>query len=274
MKKTSEKLKNASFSYMNMKNSIPTSDKQIIVRSKHALEKNSFALVLSKVAEKPVAFITGLLPDKVQENMGEALRLVLCKATEWASKSTGTKENPILRGRLFHRVAMFASGVAGGSGGAFTTTIELPISTGLILRRIACIAEEEGHDVSDPRIRFACVSILSMGGNSRGVKGEEVGYWTVRKAMGKLVTDVIKWGGKGTAPALARFMTSVGSRFGIVLSEKAAIQAAPLIGGLSGGAINTLFSEHYESIARAYFSLERLCLVYGVQAVQEVYAKA
>lgn len=259
---------------MNMKSHIPTSDKQIIARSKHALEKNSFAIVLSRVAEKPLNLITGLLPDIAQENMAEVLRLILGKATEWALKTTGTKENPILRGRLCHRVAMIASGIVGGSGGAFTTTIELPVSTCLILRRIACIAEEEGHDASDPRIRFACVSILSLGGNSRGVKGEEIGYWTVRKATGKLVTEVINWGGKETAPALAQFMTSVCSRFGIVLSEKAAIQAAPVMGGITGGAINTLFSEHYESIARAYFTLERLCLNYGEQAVSEVYANA
>ena len=58
---------------------------------------------------------------------------------------------------------------------------------------------------------------------------DELGNWVTRKAMAGLVTQALEWNGKGAAPALARFLTQTAARFGVVVSEKLAAQAAPLI---------------------------------------------
>ena len=67
-------------------------------------------------------------------------------------------------------------------------------------------------------------------------------------------------------------MSLIGARFGIVVSEKAAAQAIPIIGAAGGALINTIFISHYQDMARGHFAVRRLERKYGPQAVREEYA--
>jgi len=72
-------------------------------------------------------------------------------------------------------------------------------------------------------------------------------------------------------PIAVRLAAQIASRFGIVVSQKAAAQAIPIIGTLGGAVVNTAFMAHFQSIAQAHFCIRRLERQYGKSAVQSAY---
>jgi EcsC protein family len=65
------------------------------------------------------------------------------------------------------------------------------------------------------------------------------------------------------SPILVRFITQVASRFGLVVTQKLAAQAIPLVGALGGAAVNYAFIEHFQDVARGHFTVRRLERAYG-----------
>ena len=76
--------------------------------------------------------------------------------------------------------------------------------------------------------------------------------------------------GKPT-PALVRLTSLLASRFGVVVSEKAAVQAVPIIGAATGALINTLFIEHFQNMARGHFIVRRLEKIHGAEPIKLIY---
>lgn len=252
---------------------ISKSDLKIITKAKQSLEAESIATRLSNLAGEKINILVKRLPYSTQKSIGKSVNVSLTKAAEWAFMTTGTKKNPILRSDWIHNGAVILTGGIGGSLGLTSTLVELPISTALMLRSIGCIAEEEGMSMSDQKTRLDCVSVLAMGANPNKREGDELGYWVTKKAMAGLVTEVLEWGGKGTAPALARFIITAAAKFGLVISEKVATQLAPVVGVGTGAAINHIFLTHFQRVAHAHFSLERLSRKYGESAVKAAYGR-
>ncbi|RMF19343.1 MAG: hypothetical protein D6761_00640 [Candidatus Dadabacteria bacterium] len=71
------------------------------------------------------------------------------------------------------------------------------------------------------------------------------------------------------APALARFVSIVATRFSATAAEKLALQMVPVIGAVTGASINTIFVRYYQQTADAHFSIRRLERIYGEAAVQD-----
>jgi len=141
---------------------------------------------------------------------------------------------------LFHRALATASGAAGGTFGLAALPVELPVSTVIMLRSIADIAQNEGKDLSDPESVLSCVEVFALGGRAGSANASESGYFAARGMLAKTVTEaarfvvergVIKEG----APILLRFVTQVAARFGLVVTQKVAAQALPVVGALGGG---------------------------------------
>ena len=63
----------------------------------------------------------------------------------------------------------------------------------------------------------------------------------------------------------------IGSRFGVVVSEKAAAQAIPILGAAGGAMINTVFIGHYQDMARGHFIVRRLEKIHGADPVRIAY---
>lgn len=59
-----------------------------------------------------------------------------------------------------------------------------------------------------------------------------------------------------SAPLLIKFIAKVAERFGIQITEKAAAQAIPALGAVSGAIINTIFIDHFQDMARGHFSAQ------------------
>jgi len=254
-----------------MNTPISNSDLEIIADAKRIIETETLATQISRFVGEGVNIVTKHLPDSAQQQIVKSLNLTLTKATEWSWLTTGTQETPILRENWVHSTAVSLTGLIGGSLGLATALWEIPITTTIMLRNIGCIAEAEGLDMSQESTRLGCVSVLAMGGDPTKAKGEELGYWATRQTMAALVSESLMWSGRGVSPALVRFITATTARFGLVISEKTALQMVPFLGAGAGLAINNIFLDHYQNIAKAHFSLERLSLKYGEAAVKAAY---
>ncbi len=63
------------------------------------------------------------------------------------------------------------------------------------------------------------------------------------------------------------------SRFGVVVSQKVAALALPVIGALGGAAVNYAFIQHFQEVARGHFTIRRLERAYGKNVVRTEYER-
>lgn len=246
-----------------------------LTRAKRLLEHPGFAVKVTNFVGRPIEAGLERLPGRWQDKISEATRYSLLKASDVLSKSFDFQKQrtAMVRG---HKLAAITSGAVGGAFGLAALTIELPISTMIMLRSIMDIARSEGEPVNEPQTRLACLEVFALGGRVETDDASETAYYTVRVALAKAVTEAAKYiTQRGvveeTAPAIVRLIAQIASRFGIVVSEKAAAQALPVIGAVSGGAINAIFIDHFQNMARGHFLVRRLERVYSPEAVKEAY---
>ena len=76
------------------------------------------------------------------------------------------------------------------------------------------------------------------------------------------------------APAVIRFIVQVAARYGIVVSEKTAAQALPLVGAAGGALVNALFMDHFQEVAHGHFIVRRLERSYDHETVRRAYVEA
>jgi hypothetical protein len=247
-----------------------------LARAKALLEHPGIAARLADVLGSPVEKGLKMLPAKLQQGVHTATEAALLKAADVAVASLGNGRSTKMRDRM-HKLAVAASGAAGGAFGLPALAVELPVSTTLMLRSIADIAAAEGEDPKTIDTKLACLMVFALG-STRDASDDaaESGYFAARSALATAVTEAAKHLaqkglGKGVAPPLVRLITLIGSRFGIVVSEKAAAQAIPILGAAGGALINTVFIGHYQDMARGHFIVRRLERKYGPQAVREAY---
>jgi hypothetical protein len=156
--------------------------------------------------------------------------------------------------------------------------VELPISTLVMLRSIADIARSQGEFIKSPKSQLACIEVFALGGRSKEDNATETGYFAVRMALQRAISDAAQYiAERGLAergaPAIVRLITQVASRFGIVVSEKVAAQAVPVIGAASGAVVNVLFTDYYQDIARGHFTVRRLERKYSLDEVREAFER-
>ncbi|HYP35594.1 MAG TPA: EcsC family protein, partial [Stellaceae bacterium] len=160
--------------------------------------------------------------------------------------------------------------------GLAALAVELPVSTTIMLRAIAAIAQEEGEDLGDPRTGLACLEVFALGSPTADEMGVEADYFAARAILARGLIEIadfaIDKGAIGeSAPFLVRFLTQIASRFGVVVSQKVAAQAVAVIGAVGGAAVNLAFIEHFQDVAHGHFTVRRLERVYGIDAVRSEY---
>lgn len=249
--------------------------------AKSILEHHGIADRLTEMIGKPVSVSLKLLPDVAEKAVYSAIEKSLSVALDVALRTLG--DDSVKTGKpklLTHKLLAGLSGAAGGVFGGATIAAELPVSTVLILRSVADIARSEGEDLSDVATRLACLEVFALdpGRKSKVEDDTEFGYFAVRAAMAKQIRDasqyVIKNGMSNTsAPPLVKLVAKIGERFGLVVSEKLAAQAIPVIGAVGGALINSYFIDHYQDLARAHFTIRRLERTHGEAIVREAYGR-
>ena len=76
---------------------------------------------------------------------------------------------------------------------------------------------------------------------------------------------------KESAPAIVSLISRIASRFGIIVSEEAAAKSVPVIGSVSGSAINLVFMTHFQKMADGHFTVLMLENKYGKENIMNVY---
>jgi hypothetical protein len=246
-------------------------------RAKLLLENPGLAARLSAMLGSPIERGMAMLPQRFQSTVHKASEAAMMKALDVAVKSISDSPSKSKSSAdRAHKVAAAASGAVGGAFGLLALSVELPVSTTIMLRSIADIAKSEGENIQHIETRLACLTVFALGGKSESDNAAESGYFAARVAMASAVSEATKYlaekgMSKAGAPALVRLVSLIASRFGIVVSEKAAAQAVPIIGAASGALINTLFIEHFQNMARGHFIVRRLEKIHGEEPIRKLY---
>ena len=246
-------------------------------RAVACLEGTSFAQRLTEAVGRPVTMLRGAMPQSARRVIAHASEAALRGALKLALRTLDLKASATPANRA-HKLAAAASGAVGGALGLAAILVELPISATILLRSIAEIAREEGEDLSASDAAFACVEVFALGGQADGEGAIESGYFAVRAALAKSVSDsarfvAVEGLGAQSAPVIARLISQVAARFGVVVSEKLAAQAAPILGAIGGAAVNAAFADHFQTLARGHFIVRRLERQHGKTLVAFEYQR-
>jgi hypothetical protein len=239
------------------------------------LENPGFIARVSNLVGTPIEYLFDSLPRGAGDKISKVVHTSLLAAMNTAVMTLGRRSG----GRPRSRYHATAAGLAGGLGGAFgfaALAVELPITTTIIMRSIADIARSEGEDVTDPAARMACLEVFAMGGSAAQDDASESGYFAVRAALARAVTEAAKYVAErsvveDSAPVIVRLLAQIASRFNTVVGEKIMAQGVPLIGAVGGAAINLLFINHFQDMARGHFTIRRLERTYGEGEVERMY---
>ena len=250
-------------------------DREALRRAVRSLEQPSLAGRLTSLVGKPVELIGAALPAAASKAVASATSKGLEAAVKVALRTLPTSPSGG-SSVLLHRALATASGAAGGTFGLAALPVELPVSTVIMLRSIADIASSEGEDLRDPATALACVEVFALGGRTGSTDASESGYFATRTVLAKTITEAARFIAdrgmpKEGAPILLKFVTQVAARFGVVVSQKLAAQALPIVGAVGGAAVNYAFMEHFQQIARGHFTVRRLERLYGKEATRAEY---
>jgi hypothetical protein len=252
-------------------------DLQTLKRAVDVLEHPTLTAKITDLIGMPIEKAFETLPENWSQKVGEITQLALRKSLELAIDSMDLN----YKGESSNGLHKLLTGVSGAIGGAFGITalsIELPVSTTIMLRSIADIARSEGENLNEIETKLACLSVFALGGNSKGDDNVENGYYAVRAILAKTISEASKFiAEKGLteegAPILVRLITKIATRYEIQVSEKAAFQAIPIIGAAAGAVINLLFTDHFQSMAWGHFTIRRLEKKYNAEFIKSEYNK-
>jgi hypothetical protein len=77
-----------------------------------------------------------------------------------------------------------------------------------------------------------------------------------------------------TGSAVQNLIASVAPKLAAVLGQRLAAQAVPVLGAVTGAALNAAFLSYYREVARIRFALLRLAEVHGAEPMLAAFAAA
>jgi hypothetical protein len=163
-------------------------------------------------------------------------------------------------GRTASTLAAMATGAAGGAGGLATSLAELPVTITVILHAIRREARLAGYDPTEPGIRAACLEVFAAGSPVQGDDGVNSAFLSARLTV--------------TGPALQKLIATVAPRLAAALGQKLAAQMVPILGAVTGAALNAAYLNYFREMARIRFALMRLAEARGGEVVVAAFARA
>ncbi|HWB00120.1 MAG TPA: EcsC family protein [Pirellulales bacterium] len=280
-----------------MTRELTSQERQFLTEAARYLERPSLLAKLANVVGKPVELLAQFAPDTVHQAVQTALERAMTLAAATLRSDAATTDAQVIEAEVvgedfskwgrrtgfLHSLFVITSGAGGGALGLPGLAIELPVTTALMLRSIASIAREFGERLDDPAARLECLTVFSYGGPTPSDDAMESSYLTTRIGLQETVSHAASVVAKvsadelaamirnGTAPRLVQLLAKVASRFNIAVSEKFVAQSIPLIGAVTGAAINAAFLDHFNRVARYHFGIRRLERIYGADAIQGMY---
>jgi hypothetical protein len=258
-----------------MQSQFSEQDRRELQVAKNLLENPGVAAKVTNFIGTPIEKGLALLPASWNKNIGEVTQAALLKASQAAiftMKDIPGEESS----NIWHKLGVAVSGGVGGFFGIAALTVELPISTSIMLRSIADVARSEGESVSAMESKLACLEVFALGGNSETDDSTDSGYYAVRATLARSLSAASEFMLSNSltsegAPIFIKFIAVIAKRFGIQVTEKAAAQAIPAIGAAGGAIINTIFIDHFQDMARGHFIVRKLERKHGKELVERIY---
>lgn len=246
-------------------------------RAVRLLENPGLAAHLTSLIGAPVEEGLRMLPRAWHARLAFATEGVVARSLDMAI-STLNLDRPGRSAPLSNRNLGVLTGAVGGYFGLPGTVLELPITTTLMLRSIAAVAADEGEDLRQVPGRLACIEVFALGGRVRSDDAAETGYYSVKLALAyhfsSVSEQIVRQGiGVQTLPAAVNLVRAVAARFGVAISDKAALQMVPVVGALGGAVLNAVFIDHFQDMARGHFIVRRLERRYGMATIEHAYTQ-
>lgn len=242
---------------------------------------------LNKVGNKIESGIHAL-PEKQQDWISKNVSNILFKIMK-SNISTMEKNKKFKKpSNATYKALVGVSGAGSGFFGSFNplgATIfvsELYFSTRMMMRSILDIARNEGEDIYDINTQLACIQVFALGGDSKEDDDADTGYYSTRVAMAAAMKGAAAYLSKHGFKGLGKLMMTsanpvlmmiglIATRLTIQVSEKFVSQAVPLVGAAGGGAINYVYMDHFQNMAKSHFVIRRLERKYGEDVVKSNY---
>ena len=112
----------------------------------------------------------------------------------------------------------------------------------------------------DEEVRLECLRVFAVAGPLAKDDGTDLGFFTARMTV--------------TGPGLNGLIAKVAPKLAAVLGQKLAAQAVPVVGAVTGAALNAAFLTYYRELARIRFALLKLSEVHGSATVLTAFQKA
>lgn len=269
-------------------NTISKEDLEAIKKAKLAMENIGFVMKglnkLGNTLESGIKKIPAKQQLWLQKQVNKSLTLVVKSNLATMQKGKTFKKPSNKTYKALVTTTGAASGVFGSSTGIGTAIFasELMVTTKFMMRSILDIARSHGEDLHDFNTQLACIQVFALGGKSKDDDGLESTYYTMRVALNSAAKGasayVAKHGTQGlnklliaSSNPLMKLIGIIASRFSIQVSEKFLAQAIPVLGAVGGGTINFVFINHFQTVAKAHFTMRSLERKYGNELVMNTY---
>jgi hypothetical protein len=63
----------------------------------------------------------------------------------------------------------------------------------------------------------------------------------------------------------------IATRFGVVVTERSAVSALPVLGAVGGATVNMIFMNHFQRVASGHFAIRKLERLHGQSVVRQLY---
>ena len=192
--------------------------------AKSILENPSLTAQISDVVGTPIEKVLQYVPEKLNNKIGDITHQALLKGLEIAIASLGDIQQRRSKDWI-HKLVATGTGATGGLFGFTALAVELPVSTGIILRSIADIARSEGHDLTHLEVRLSCLEVFALGGTTTSDDAVEGGYWVVRGVMAQSLKQAAAYiaeqgFAEEGAPILVRFISKIAARYSTVVTQQ------------------------------------------------------
>jgi hypothetical protein len=250
-------------------------DEEALRRAVRNLENKDFAAQLADYAGKPIARVMRLMPKAASRRINKIVETAILNCLNVAVRSIERQS----KAPPAQRAASVLAGLSGGVSGFFglaALPLELPVTTTIMLRSIADIARHQGEDLSSLEARLACVEVFALGAPQESGTRADFGYYASRALLGRLTADAAalfleRSAANLSAPVVGSLVSEIATRFSVVVTERSAASALPMLGAVGGATVNMMFMNHFQRVARGHFVVRRLERQYGVDAVRRLY---
>jgi len=273
---------------------LTSSEREFINQAFTFLENPGLIVKITNLVSTPLEKVHGKLPQKTKDIISSTVNRSLALALKTAIQSVSVTPKSEVEVRQsvqgsnltkwIHIASAGTAGAIGGFFGALALPLELPVTTGIILRGISSVADDWGHNLQDPAIQMHCMYIFALGSTDSSTD-DPLGstYLASRIAFAAIIREasafIARAGSKevmqaiemGSAPIVIRFISQVATFFEIAVTEKMIAESLPILGALGGAVINASFCDYFVDAARFHFGMLHLEEKYGRDAIQKIF---